>query len=282
MRSKKTIRHIRKAIQDLPRCILVLILLIWTILPMVWIVMTSFKSSRDIATYPPLFFFKPTWNNYIQAISRYNFLSLFKNSLIVSLSSMALSVGFGLFAAYTLTRFKFKGSNALSMAILGTRMMPGLVLLLPLYTLMRGAGLLNTHLGLILAHTSFNLPFAIWMLRGFFQELPKELEEAAKIDGCSLWQAVFRVVFPLALPGIAATAVLTFIFSWNEFLFALAISGTRARTLPVGISGYFGESTISWGLIAASGTIVMLPALIFSFVAQRYIVHGLTMGAIKG
>lgn len=281
MHSKRT-SHIKKAIQDLPRCILILILLVWTVLPMAWIVMTSFKSSRDITTYPPLFFFKPTWNNYIQAISRYNFSSLFKNSLIVSLSSMALSVGFGLFAAYTLTRFKFKGSNALSMAILGTRMMPGLVLLLPLYTLMRGAGLLNTHLGLILAHTSFNLPFAIWMLRGFFQELPKELEEAAKIDGCSLWQAVFRVVFPLALPGIAATAVLTFIFSWNEFLFALAISGTRARTLPVGISGYFGESTISWGLIAASGTVVMLPALIFSFVAQKYIVHGLTMGAIKG
>jgi len=184
-------------------------------------------------------------------------------------------------AAYSLARFKFKGSDNIAFWMLSIRMMPPVVAVIPLYIIMRNLRLLDTPWCLVIAYLTINLPFVVWMMKGFFEEIPREIEESALVDGCSTFDVFRRIALPLAAPGLAATGIFTFIFSWNEFLIALILTGTKSVTLPVGIIGYMKETGINWGYMTAGGILALIPVIIFAALAQKNLVKGLTMGALK-
>lgn len=254
--------------------------------PVYWAVTISFKNEIDQFASPPLWFnFKPTLAHYKDAFIERGFGNYFLTSLIVSLSSTFLALALGTFAAYALARFRlpYKLGSRLSMWILSTRMFPPIVTAVPLFLFMRDLQLLDTKFSLIIVYTAFNLPFVVWMMRGFFLELPKELEEAAMVDGDSRLGALFRVILPLVTPGLAATAVFCLIITWNELLFALVLTQTdNAMTLPIGIAGRVTQYEIKWGVMSAAGIVAMLPILIFAMAVQKYLVRGLSLGAVKG
>jgi multiple sugar transport system permease protein len=206
-----------------------------------------------------------------------------KNSLITAAGSTALSVSSASLAAYAFARFKYPGnlSSTIRMWILSTRFIPPFAIVLPLFLLFRDYQLLDTRQGLIIAHTLFSLPFVLWMLQASFEELPYEIEEAALIDGCSRLKAFLYVVIPLATPAMAASTIFAILLSWNEFLFALLFTSSKATTLPVLVSQFLTDRSLQWGEIAASSTVAILPVFIFMIFAQRYLVRGLTMGAVK-
>ncbi|NPV54608.1 MAG: carbohydrate ABC transporter permease [Firmicutes bacterium] len=262
--------------------LIVFIFLAWTLLPIFWIVLTSFKETVDIFTVPPKIVFRPTLSNYIRAFIRGNFSAYFVNSLIIAVSSAFLSVLLGSMAGYSLARFRVYRKGLIAVLILFARMVPAIVLVIPLFNLMKNMGLLDSLMSVIIAHTTFNLPFVTWMMRGFFQELPAELEEAATVDGCSRTQAFLRVALPLTAPGLAATTILALLLSWNEFLFALVLTSVRTRTLPVAVSGFIGAVSVDWGGSTAAATVIMTPMVIAGLIVQKHLVRGLTMGAIKG
>jgi len=268
------------------RYALVFIALFAALVPVYWAVTISLKTEADQFSSPPLWFrFKPTITHYTDAFIERGFGNYFLTSLIVALSSTALALTLGTFAAYALARFRlpYKLGSRISMWVLSTRMFPPIVTAVPLFLLMRDLRLLDTVFALIITYTAFNLPFVVWMMRGFFLELPKELEEAAMMDGDSRLGALFRVILPLVTPGLAATAVFCLIISWNELLFALILSQTdNAMTLPVGIAGRVTQYEIKWGVMSAAGVLAMLPILIFAMAVQRYLVRGLSLGAVKG
>lgn len=276
----------KKKLSNIPKYVLVICSLLFTLIPVYWAITISLKTESDQFAVPPLWFsFKPTLTHYKDAFIERGFGNYFLTSLIVALSSTALALTLGTFAAYALARFRlpYKLGSRLSMWILSTRMFPPIVTAVPLFLLMRDLQLLDTMLSLIIVYTAFNLPFVVWMMRGFFLELPKELEEAAMVDGDSRLGALFRVILPLVTPGLAATAVFCLIISWNEFLFALILSQTdNAMTLPVGIAGRVTQYEIKWGVMSAAGVVAMLPILIFAMAVQRYLVRGLSLGAVKG
>ena len=206
-------------------------------------------------------------------------------SAIVAVLSTICAIVLGTLAAYALARFRLprKLNMRLALWILSTRMFPPIVTAVPLFLLMSDVRLLDTMASLVIVYTAFNLPFVVWMMRGFFQEIPRELEEAARVDGDSRLGALVRVILPLAVPGLAATAVFCLIISWNEFLFALTLTQTdAAMTLPVGIAGRVTQYEIEWGVMSAAGVVAMIPILLFALSVQRYLVRGLSLGAVKG
>jgi multiple sugar transport system permease protein len=211
----------------------------------------------------------------------YDFSHFIQNSAIAAVSSTAVAVIFGAPAAYTLARFRFKARSNLAFWILSLRMTPPIAAIIPLFILLRTFQLLDTLQGLILVYTTFNLPFVIWLMRGFFEDLPIELEESAMVEGCSRYGAFFRVALVLASPGLAAAAIFTFLFTWNEFLFALILTGTSARTMPVAVQLFMRETGIDWGHMCAAAVVMMVPMLIFTLFIKRYLVRGLTFGAVK-
>ena len=251
------------------------------VFPIYWMVVTSLKSEADIHTYPPRFLFPLTLDNYTQLFGQANFLQPFANSLVVALGSTVGSVVLGSTAAYALGRFRV-GGRLFPMWILAMRMFPPIVLALPIFFLISGAGLLNSRPALVAVYLMLNLPFVIWLMRGFFMEIPLALEEAAWIDGCSRWQAMVHVVLPLARPGLAVTSIFVFIASWNEFLLAAVLTGPETRTAPVAAAQFSGEYGILWGPMMAAGTVIVLPMLAAAMLVQRYIVRGLALGAVKG
>lgn len=254
--------------------------------PVVWMFLTSFKTEAEYFAYPPVFIPKDfSLRNYVNALAlpplgRGGIQGL-RDSLIIALSSTVVSVVVGSLAAYSLARFKTGGDN-LSFWILSTRMFPPVASALPLFLIFKQISLLDKHMALIIANTIFNLPFVIWLLKGFFEELPTELEDAALIDGCSHWGVFFRVALPLIMPGLAATALFSFIFAWNEFMFALLLTRRNVRTLTIIVPSLVGGHEILWGEIAAIGTIAVIPGIILALLLQRYLIRGLTMGAVKG
>lgn len=258
--------------------ILIIALLIY-IFPIFWTVLSSFKTPRqaEIAA-TPIFIFKPTLNNY-QEVLRGEFPRYFLNSLIIATSNVLLCAALGVPAGYALARYKFKGGDNLAFWILSIRMAPAFGFIVPFYLIFRDLRLLDSHLSLILLYLLPNLPFTIWMIRGFVKDLPKEIEESAMIDGCSRMNALQKIVLPLIRPGIIATAILAFIFSWNEFLFAFIMTRTAARTIPVAIAAYVGYMGIEWTKMCASATISSIPVVIFFLLVQKYIIKGLTLGA---
>ncbi len=261
------------------------------VFPIFWMVLTSFKPESAIMVSPPRFLFTPTLDNYYHAIVDKNFFFYIKNTLIISVISTVIVVFIGSLAAYSFARYNV-GDGHILFFILSTKMMPAIAVILPYFLIFRdvgktavGKGLhlgLDQHGALIVSYVMFNLPFAIWLLVSFFQDIPRSLEHSARLDGLSRLQVLRKVTFPLAAPGIAVTAVFTLIFCWNEFLFAYILTRKVASTVTVGVESFFTLQGILWGPVAAAATISVAPMLIFVLVMQRYMVRGLTFGAVRG
>jgi multiple sugar transport system permease protein len=258
-----------------------LIFLLFTLVPILWTMLSSFKLPVDILQVPPRLFFTPTLSNYTQAFRTADLIGHFYNSVIVSTGTTLFTMVIGSLFAYALVRYPFRGSTAIAFGLLLTRMFPPLSAVLPLFVVFQRLGLIDTHLGLMLANTSFTLPFVIWILRGFYLTIPKELDEAALIDGCNRLSALYRVILPVSSPGLIATAILAFVGSWNDFFFALILTRTRAPTLPVAVGGFITEHGIAWGQITAVATFMMAVPVVVLFIIQRQLVSGLTAGAVK-
>jgi len=252
--------------------------------PLFWMALTSIKPDREILTALPTFWIsEPTLGAYTRLFEQTKFLTYFQNSIVVAGGATVLTVIVGSLAAYGITRFHFRGRELFASLMLFTYMFAPIMIVVPFYILMRQAGLTNSHMGLILAYTTFSLPFSMWLLRSFFQSIPLELEEAAMIDGCSRPQAVLRIIMPMALPGIIAVSIFTFIVAWNDYLFARVLIGADdLKTLPVGIQDLYESTITDWGMVMAAGVMITIPALIFFLAVQRYLIAGWGAGAVKG
>jgi multiple sugar transport system permease protein len=266
--------------------LLITLALLAALTPVYWMITISLKHEIDQFAVPPRWFsFTPTLEHYADAFLTRSFGQYLFNSAIVAACSTICALVIGTLAAYSLARFRlpYRLDRKLALWILSTRMFPAIVTAVPLFLIMRDLRLLNTQLSLIIVYTAFNLPFVVWMMRGFFAELPRDLEEAAMVDGDSRLGAFWRIVLPLVAPGLAATAVFCLIVSWNEFLFALVLTQTdAAMTLPVGIAGRVTQYEIKLGVMSAAGVVAMLPILAFAMSVQKYLVRGLSLGAVKG
>lgn len=251
------------------------------IAPVLWMVTTAFKTPNQAFSQTPVFLFTPTTDNFTEVFGGSQFGYALVNSLQVSIISSLLAVLLGSGIAYPLARFRFRGKQQLSTWILSLRIIPPIVTIIPLFLMMRAVQLNGTLLSIILLHTFMNLPLAVWLLRGFYAEVPKELEEAAAIDGLSRLATFVRIVLPLAMPGVASTALLSFVFSWNEFLFANILSGAYTRTATVALTEFVTPVGTEWTRIMAAGTIVAVPVWLAALAAQKYLVRGLTLGAVK-
>lgn len=259
-----------------------MVVVAFALAPIVMIVVTSLKTRVDAMAMPPVWFFKPTFSNYSGIFKLYDMGLYFKNSMIAALASTLVTVILGTPAAYVFARVRFRAKENLAFWILSQRMTPPIAAIIPLFIMLRTLSLLDTLWGLVLVYTTFNLPFLIWMMRSFFEDLPVELEENALVDGCSRYGAFFRVALVLAAPGLAAAAIFTFLFTWNEFVFALILTGTRSMTMPVAVQFFQRETGIDWGHSCAAAVTMMVPMLLFTLFIQRYLVRGLTFGAVKG
>ncbi len=262
---------------------------VWTVLPLFIMLVSSFKDLLDAFQVPAvgdwggvgvMFDFEPTGQHYVELFTEKHFGTYLRNSLIASLGSAAVSVSLGAMAAYALSRAEFRGKRDLLFWIISTRMAPVVAVMVPLYVIFRSSGLVGTLPGLILAYTTFNLPFAIWILKGFFDNVPYAIEEAAQCDGCTRWQA-FRMIIPLVAPGIGAFIVLCVLFGWNDFLFASIIGSGGAKTLPVATAELVQPVKIQWGMIMAAGVVTTVPMMFLGLLIRRYLVTGLTMGAVR-
>ena len=261
----------------------VLAFLAFAILPWFWMLLSSVRPERELLRSPILLWPETlTLINHIELLQRTNFTENLRDSLIVAVGAVSLGLFLALPAAYSFSRFRFRGRQALRTSFLVINMFPVVMLILPLFVLMRDLGLLDTYFALIGGHATFTLPFAIWLLTSYFDGIPVELDQAAMIDGATRAQALRLVVLPLAIPGVVAVGLYLFITSWNEYLFALMLTGRNVRTVTVALQLFIGENQIQWGLLMAGGTLVSLPATILFLFAQRRLVSGLTGGAVKG
>lgn len=252
------------------------------VIPTYWVISTSFKMEVDAFAIPPkLFFFKPTLNNYRTAFIDYGMLPNFKNSVIVTTGSTLLALSLGTPAAYALSRFNFKRREDLMFWFLSTRMAPPLLVALPFFLISRQIGLYDKLILLIFINVLTSLAWVVFMMRSFFDDIPIDIDEAARVDGTSWIGALWRVVLPLAIPGLVATTVFCMIMSWNEYFFALVLTSTNAKTLPAAITSFMTVHGLMWGPMTAAGTVVMLPILIFTIWMQKHLIRGMTMGAIK-
>jgi ABC-type glycerol-3-phosphate transport system permease component len=260
------------------------LLLVVGAFPLFWMLSTSLKPSAEIfATPPRLVPAHPTLENFGRLFTDTSFVTFFRNSAVVSLATVALTLTVSALGAYGLTRFRFAGREKVAGLILTTYMFAPVMIIIPFYILVKQFGLVNTRLALVLSYTTFCLPFCLWLLRAFFASIPLELEEAALVDGAGRGRAVWHVVLPLALPGLIATAIFTFILAYNDFLFALVlITSEELKTLPVGVNDLFNATIVDWGLFLAAGVMITAPAVAFFAAVQRYLVQGWGAGGVKG
>jgi multiple sugar transport system permease protein len=249
------------------------------LLPVLWTIRTSL-AGRALAYQPAKVLFTPTLDNYVKIFIDEPFLKFFWNSVWIALASAVASLVIGSLAAYAIARFRTGGAS-LSFSVLGTQMLPPVALVIPFYLLAQRFGLLDRGWALAAVYLSFNLPFVVWILIGFFQGIPRELEEAALVDGCGRWTAFRQIVLPLSLPGLLAAGVFAFVLSWNEFLFALVLTGRHSKTLPVALAGLMSSQGNQIGAICAATVAMMMPIVVLTWVIQRYLVRGLTFGAVK-
>ena len=259
---------------------------IYTVFPVLWLLTNSFKTRLDMFAMPPIWIVdNPTLYNYDQIFIKREYFTYMWNSTYVATLTTLLSLVIGTLAGYALARFSYPGRMKyhVSFWILSTRMLPPIVTIMPLYIFFSFLDLLNTREALVIAYTGFNLPFVVWMMKSYFAEIPRDLEESAMVDGDTRMGAFFRIILPLARPGLAATAIFCLILSWNELLFALIITETTsANTLPIGIAGRITQYKVEWGEISASGFAACVPIIIFAFIVQRHLVRGLSFGSVKG
>jgi len=260
--------------------LVILFMLVWTLYPLLWIMLASIKPKS--AQFLPVWFdFKPTLDNYRTFFSNAEFARCFLNSCIITMFAVILSLFVGTPTAYALARFRLRKKTGIMIFVLLARMTPPVVLVLPFFLIAKKLNLSDTYIALIGMGAFLSVPFVIWMMRGFFAEIPVEIEEPAVVDGCSRFKAVCKVVIPLVAPGFAATAVLCALLVWNEFFFALVLTGNHTRTLPVLVNMFVSEKSVDWGTMSAAGIITVLPLIIFGLLAQKHLVRGLTMGSIK-
>ena len=248
--------------------------------PILWAVLTGFKSEADAAAIPPTLFFHATLDNY-RAVFTADYFSFFKNTVILSTGSTILALALGLPAAYSLAFHPSPRTPKVLSWVLSTKMLPAVGALIPLIVIYKRVGLFDTRLGMILLYGAFNLPLVIWMMRSFFADLPKEILEAATVDGAGFFRIMTRIVLPLTAPGLAATALLSLIFSWNEFLLAVNLTSANSGTLPVFISGFMTSEGLFWAKMSAASTLAVAPVILAGWLAQRSLVRGLTFGAVK-
>jgi len=270
----------RRKLQAGHLIVLVLIILV-CVFPFYWMVATSLKNQQDILSPVPKFFFTPTMENYQRAMTKFDVPLSLENSLIVAVSSTFLALLLGTPAAYAIARFEFKGKKDLWFWFITNRMLSPIVLALPFFILARNVKLLDTQLVLVLIYLTFNVPIVIWICADQFRNIPKELDEAATLEGYNSFAIFWRIGLPLATPAIAVSAIFSFIFSWNELLYALVLTRKYAQTAPVVATSFMSGYDLPWGQIMATGTMIVLPVIIFSIIVSRQLVRGLTMGAIK-
>ncbi len=258
-------------------------------LPGLWVVLNSFRPTVEIMAKPPVWIPEKLSLDHYRAmfgavgeggvpVVRY-----FMNSLVISITSTVIAILIGIAGGYAFARYRFRGKSAIFVGFMVTRAVPGVALSLPLFIVFAKVGIIDTHFGLILAYVAMNVPFSIWLIDGFFRQVPRELAEAAEIDGCTRWQAFWKVEFPVAKAGIASAAIFAFLTSWNEY--ALASQLTRSvfsKTMPVGLLDFTSEFTINWGGMCALAVLMIIPALILTFIVQKHLISGLTFGGIKG
>ena len=261
----------------------VLLLLAFALLPWFWMILSSLRPESDL-TRRPIAIWPSTLTlaHHVELLERTSFLENLRDSLVVACGAVALGLLLALPAAYAFSRFRFRGRRGLRIGFLVVNMFPVVLLVLPLFIILRQLGLLDTYFALIMGHATFTLPFAVWLLTSYVDAIPPELDEAAMVDGATRLQALWRIVLPLTLPGVVAVGLYLFIASWNEYLFALMLAGREVRTVTVALQMFIGENEIRWGLLMADGTLVALPAVLLFLFAQRRLVGGLTGGAVKG
>ena len=263
------------------RDILLFVILTWAVFPVFWMFLMSLKRTVDALAMPPKWIFQPILDNYVEVFALQRFTQFYVNSLVVGFASVALVLIIGVPASYTLSRISFKGKKNVDFWILTTRMAPPIGVLIPFFLIFRTLNLLDTKIALIAMHVAINLPFAIWIMKGFFAEVPKEIEEASLIDGCSYWKSFLRITLPLVLPGVAATAIIVFLLSWNELLFAVTLTGLQSKTAPVALYNFVSYEEISWGPLSASAIVALVPVILFIILLQKQLIRGLTFGAIS-
>jgi ABC-type glycerol-3-phosphate transport system permease component len=263
--------------------IIIIIVLTFILFPIYWTFVNSLKPISEIRTQSArLIPAQPTLENYRSVTRRTEFQRYLLNSLVVTTAVVFLSILVSIFTGYALSRYSFFGKQAFSIGLLASQTLPPILLIIPLFLILRKIGLVNTYQGLTLTYLTIVLPFSSWMLRGYFDTIPVELEQAAMIDGCSRVGTVFRVVLPLSAPGVAAVAIFSFILAWQDYLFALTImTSQKMMTATVGIASFIGAEEIKWGQMGAFASIMIAPTIVFFVLVQKFVVQGLTMGAVK-
>jgi multiple sugar transport system permease protein len=277
---RPAVRRLRRAVlTELP----VAAILGFALLPWLWMMLSSFRPDTELTRSPITLVPRAvTLVHYIELLQRTSFAHNLRDSLVVASGAVALGLTLAIPAAYAFSRYRFRARQVLRVQFLVINMFPVVMLILPLFVLMRELGLLDTYFALIAGHATFTLPFAIWMLTSYVDGIPVALDEQAAIDGCTPLQALMLVILPVVMPGAVAVGAYMFIASWNEYLFALMLAGRNVRTVTVALQLFIGENQIQWGLLMAGGTLVALPATILFLFAQRRLVGGLTGGAVKG
>jgi multiple sugar transport system permease protein len=258
-------------------------------LPGLWIVLSSLRPTVEIMAKPPVWIPQElSFDAYVAMFSGIGkggipVVEYFRNSLIISVTSTAIAIAIGMAGGYAFARYRFRGKSGWFLGLMLTRTVPGIALSLPLFFVFARLGIIDTHFGLILVYVALNIPFTIWLIDGFFRQVPRDLAEAAQIDGCTRWQAFWQVEFPLAGPGIASAGIFAFLTSWNEFALASQLTrSVNSKTLPVGLLDYTAEFTIDWRGMCALAVVMIIPALTLTFLVQKHLVGGLTSGAVKG
>lgn len=259
--------------------VLVYVVLILFLLPFLWMILASFKTQVQILDTKHIWKITANLDNYISVFKEYDFLKFIINSFIVGVGSTALGLLLGLPAAYAIAKYKQQG---LGLLILVARIVPGISFLIPWFIIFSRMHLIDTYTALILSHMLVTMPFIIWVMIPFFEGLPSELEESARIDGCSIPAAFVKILLPISAPGIITSAILAFIFSWNNFMFSIILAGDNTKTLPIAVFNFMSYSDINWGGLMAASVIITAPVLILALFAQRYIIAGLTGGSVKG
>ena len=273
----------RKLLHALPGHILLAMMLIFLLFPFYWTFVTSIKQEKELysstVTYWPA---KVTFDSYKKLFAEYNFIKPMINSLLVAVVTTLLSLVVSLLAAYAFSRYRFKGRQFFMTLFLTNNMFPTVLLLIPLFAIMRKIGILYTPSSLILSYTTFTIPFSVWLLTGYLDDLPRSLEEAAMVDGANRFQAFIKIILPMLLPCVVATGTYIFMTSWNEYTFAVMFTNERNRTIPVALKNFIGQLGVEWGMLTAGGVITIIPVCIMFFFAQKRLVEGLTAGAVKG
>ncbi len=253
-----------------------------TILPITWLFLLSIKSKGETFTKPPKWVFDPTIQNYIDLWDNDLFKDTFVNSFFITFISITLSIIIAIFAAYALKRYQIRFKTAFMQWLLLAYMLPEFLFVLPMFAIYQSIGIYDTYIGMALIYQVHVLPFSIWMLRSFLEEIPKEIDDAAYLDGCNPFQAIYKIYLPLIIPGIVATAILNGIWVWNELAIALGLTFFDAQPITVGVASFRGYASINWGGMTGSAIISMIPMILFATFAQKHIVKGLTLGAVKG